>query len=281
MPVVFYSVWKCFSRESMKMIVLEKRGIRFAVVDRRSRNFLGLTEKIRRLSTLFPKTPLVIVFPEVSTTTGHKRFETKEWIRSVQPMLNRHGNAFVFFSVMESVGSGKGLSNTGYLVAPYAFNDNPQKPVQWKAYSKLSFSDFDARLHAFYGAEAKDIQHVGKRTSRLATAIPSVSPKLQDTWLGATFRFPRVKIGGKTVELRVCSDVVALNRSKADVLVIPAAGFPLPLQAEDKESLRKSLAKNGFAVINDHFVRGSRPRLIQLRKNRKTVRIRPIRPKRR
>jgi hypothetical protein len=154
--------------------------------------------------------------------------------------------------VLERASPNSVITNTGYLVEPMPHNSSPKNPMHWQAYAKVALAhgdivmlDQEKNSRSATGRWNRRRERVGSRIPRTGTAAKAV----EEPPLSRLFRFPSVVINGKSIELRVCRDIMALSQSLADVLVVPAMG--LPDRKEEYNAAVTSLKKNGFAVIND------------------------------
>ena len=242
-------MFKTFSLPFFLMLLLEKQGIVFALVEKRFSSFEQMTLQVQRVFNRIKARPVVIVFPELAL--GEKpvsRPESKVWIRQVQQLAKEHGNGHIFLSVLEKAPLKKSITNTGYLIGPKALNENPGKPMNWKAYAKASLPLLDFRqLERSENADAAFQWR--ERARRISNSLlKGQKPKRRKRDV-RDINFPSVVINGKRVELRVCADIDLKNKTPANVVVVPA--FGLNRQAIKLGQLYRSLHKNGFAIIND------------------------------
>jgi len=172
----------------------------------------------------YPKRPLVLLFPEsILGSEPISRIASKRFLSRINSALSKHGNAFVFFSLLEHTGRGK-HSNTGYIVTP-------SRTKKWQAYPKVAYwprqkdkvgyngapTDYDVKIvRNSYGSVEDQFDHWVKRAQK----IPD---------------FPRIDLNGKTFELRICADLfqpkkvgkirAGKKRRNVDVVVVPARGL--------------------------------------------------------
>lgn len=234
-------------------MILEKDGIVFCIVESSFRRGLdvreGLKSAFKRMESLvksyLAKThgkPVVIVFPEA--VLGSKpvyRQQTKQWIASIAPYLERHGKAYVFLSVLEHAPKGKLVTNTGYLIEPP--NNNGGR-VHWQAYAKKQLTFLDHEIIKGIGKFGDKIKKAEERWKKTRNRFEP------------SFRFPRVKINSKDVELRVCGDVREPVRSKTDVLIVPANGLLSRVQSlPEQQVITSAIKKNGIAIVNDSLTK--------------------------
>ncbi len=283
------------------MLFFEKDGIVFAFVQKRFASFEQMTPLVRLTLRYFPSRPVIIVFPEAVLETNEvHRKETKEWIRTIEPLLSQHGNGRIFFSIIER-GARKSFTNTGYLIEPLPSNAQ-LKTRNWKAYPKLAFTTLERnlslldtqfkkrwkrrnrRLAPLSPKEEKILEDLESRWETGNTEVPqgrAMTGVLQATPIRRTFAFPRTIIhtsrGPKTVELRVCSDIQMFSKApRSDILIVPAMGIWFSIKFA-KNSFVRNLEKNGFVAINDVSGAGNNPRFYQ-RKYRSA--LKPSYPKR-
>ncbi|MDD5148494.1 MAG: hypothetical protein PHH08_03445, partial [Candidatus ainarchaeum sp.] len=237
------------------MLILRKFGISFCLVQERFDSFIAMSKVVKTTFERNKGKPVAIVFPELALgQMPVSRKETKTWLREVQEMAKRHGNGYIFLSILEASPLKKGISNTGYMIGPSMLNSNPGKPMHWKAYAKFGRPDLDRSRILQTQSPDKAAARWDRRAGR--KAIGEVLDKLTSSLLATNrvFRFPRVKINGRIVELRVCCDISALNEAPVDVLVVPAWGWGLDSRPE---RIMQSLKAGGYAIAND--VWGSDP----------------------
>ncbi|MFA6269021.1 MAG: hypothetical protein WCW13_06865 [archaeon] len=168
------------------------------------------------------KGALVLVLPEsVFDMTAISRREGKLLAGRINKILQTHGNAYVFMSVIESrkTPTRQTISNTGYIITPS--RKNP-----WKVYPKVSTygpnTPKSKRLQPYdhvilqhnvnnqFETHSSLIKHWLKRAKKVRT-------------------FPTVKINGKRTQLRVCADTNLENlpeklktKQKADTIIVPS-----------------------------------------------------------
>lgn len=247
------------------MLLLEKEGIVFALVQRRFQSFDQMTKQVHSILQRIAAKPVVIIFPEwVLGEEPVPRIETKEWLASIQPRLRKHGQGFLFFSVLENAPLKKTVTNTGYLVEPFPQGIRRQTGRSWMAYPKIVLAHGDRLvLHNTRRRKAAE-RHWNQRADRLATRMERLVAFGNTTPVYSQFQFPRTVINGKTIELRVCLDVGEFNRHPADVIVVPSWGLDAPLQHDATlEAIYNSLKRDGFAIINDVTQRRKTPRIVE------------------
>ncbi|MCX6801092.1 MAG: hypothetical protein NTZ73_02795 [Candidatus Diapherotrites archaeon] len=243
---------------------LERKGI-FEELSR-----LEILKAIRAELKSRPNGPVILIFPEAALgMKAISRIESKRFVSRINRVLSAHGNAFVFFSVIEKISRGGkarpralvnySISNTGYIITP-------SKTKKWFAYPKLTqrknfslknISGYDynvllrnARL-PLGGGGKEEISEIIKKWERRARSIKG---------------FPQLRIGGKDVQLRVCCDLTlagdspshkAVNsKRKADLIIVPARGYIdglVPSNAAQKFS--GALKKRGAVFISDESFR--------------------------
>ncbi|MBN1941090.1 MAG: hypothetical protein JW772_02820 [Candidatus Diapherotrites archaeon] len=242
------------------MLILEKQGILFALIQKRFENFAGMARKVQQLTRITKGAPVVIVFPEDTVGRTVLRPQTKDWIRQIQPALREHGQAHVFFSVYEKAPLRSTITNTGYLVGPSAKNPKSAKPMHWQAYAKIEMPRGDSRRIKATRNAKQGIERWNQRAEKMKNSA-------------AEYNFPSVTINGKRVELRVCADIILKSRQKPNVLVVPAWG--LEPQAEGRpRDVARILKTNGFAIVNDLGEGGTRnPSLFEKVKGASLARV--------
>jgi hypothetical protein len=235
------------------MLVAEKDGITFFLVEKRFTQFEEMALAVKNVFDRNLGKSTVIVFPEI--TMGENavpRAQTKEWLRTVQALAKQHGNGYIFLSLLEQVPAKKTVTNTGYLVGPEALNPESKKPMHWKAYAKRTMPTLDAS-QLYQGPEPiQAMAHWNRRAGRNARENPLAEEVEFLQWTRHVFKFPRIKINGKIVELRVCADISAFNHSPVDILIVPACGL-IPMADAHKQRVLQALTRRGFAIINDVF----------------------------
>ncbi|MDD5163391.1 MAG: hypothetical protein PHD95_04245 [Candidatus ainarchaeum sp.] len=233
------------------MLVAEKDGITFFLVEKRFGKFEEMTGTVRRVLGSNLGKPTIIVFPEAAMgEVAVSRNETKQWLRTVQTLAKQHGNGYIFLSVLEQVPKKDTVTNTGYLVGPKALNPESGKPMHWSAYSKYILPRFDkSQIRQSQNPKAA-FRHWNRRAERKGHKKFLARKVLSFQWSDHVFKFPRITINGKIVELRVCADINAFNHSKADILIVPACGL-FPLSGGNRRRMRQALSTKGFAIVND------------------------------
>ena len=226
------------------MLVFDREGIRFVLVQTRFRSFDGMTKTVQAALEKNKGMPTVVVFPEAARGLDPVlRSETKEWIRKTQKLAKEHGNAHIFLSVIEKAPLKKTFTNTGYLIGPQAKNPEAAKPVQWQAYPKISATKLEKHIME----KQPDIENAKSHWTRRSARLADSETYREKEEL--SFSFPRTIINGKKIELRVCFDSGLLNNEPAHIMVVPAKR--LPVAREDIVRLNRSLKRRGFAIVND------------------------------
>ncbi|MBU0635957.1 hypothetical protein KKE06_02945 [Candidatus Micrarchaeota archaeon] len=238
------------------MLWLERDNILFALVDTRPTDFKGMNQMVRTALRDASKRPLIIVFPElVFGGQAVERNATEEWIKKVYPQLEKHGNAHIFFSVLENLAPiNKRVSpqNTGYLIGPRLRNKKNKRHMYWKRYVKIGDT-------VSSGLKRRILRLKKVRNERFAHGFKRVPQ----------YVFPSTIINGKRVELRVCSDSGLPSYRKSEVIVIPARG----LEVSSRSETLNALTQNGFAIVHD--IRWpEKPKTTILKKNQK-VEVKP------
>lgn len=264
-------------------MLLRKYGILFVLVEARAGSFEELSKRISRYVKRFSDQPLVVVFPEFAL--GEKRVSrrrTKNWMSRLAPILQAHGQAHVFLSLLERAPLNRTVTNTGYLISPPAKRGSRSK-VFWQASPKRLLTRLDELgfLHnEFSGSRpnpgfARERAHWLARSARMSlgkTPTPNRLPAIE----ALRFSFPRVRINGRSIELRICADLMLKGTARADVLVVPAQGLFDPESYE--RSVRRFAQAHGFALIHDLQPSDRRPQ-VTLASPRRRVRVFHSRPK--
>ncbi|MFH0955459.1 MAG: hypothetical protein V1777_05120 [Candidatus Micrarchaeota archaeon] len=246
-------------------VLVKKDGIVFALVNRRFETFKQLTSACALYLKNAAGKPLVIIFPDLPL--GNKavsRRQTKDWLSKLGPQLSGHSNAYVFFSMLEKSPLKNTVSHTGYLVRPPA-KSGKNRAVFWQAVPKVTLaeSDYEDMPHQQWIRSRpnprfkKDLAHWMRRANRFSTGKRNGEP---------LFRFPRVKINGRTVELRICGDLAAASRTPADIVAVPAWNLASP--TEYRKDVLKFAGRHGFTVINDLKPSDAKPQVTLVKKNR-------------
>jgi hypothetical protein len=202
--------------------------------------------------------PVIFLFPEaVLHLHSITRQQGKKLAVDINRILSEHGNAFAAYSVYERR-TGKSFSrktnsknvnplitNSGYLIKPFG-KTNPEK---YLVYPKVTVRT-GGKLT---GLDSIVVKNEAKKRFQEANELWNILASK------VTPSFPRIKIAGKDVELRVCADV----RSAKDIWKVPARkkqnpahlilvpAFGLELWARNLSHLTKHLHHNGMAVIAD------------------------------
>jgi hypothetical protein len=231
---------------------LRQKGISFALIGERFRSLDAMEEPIRNALAAESRRPLVIVFPEAALRAQViARPDVKPWLLRTHEMLRKHGNAFVFLSLLERTGSKRDqLVNTGYLITPHAKARETAHQggrLPWMAYAKRSYAAPEAFISEIAGLKAD--------------RVPRRSHKGTE---GGVYRFPRVLINGKDVELRVCLDATSASKTRPKIMVVPSAG-----PGEEVLSVsRYHVRKRGIALFNDVQFHEPRRQRVHLRRAR-------------
>jgi len=213
---------------------------------------------------------IIILFSEnVLGETPIPRITGKQLADALSKAVTKHGKAYVAYSVYEKAGKHQVITNSGYLVFP--------KPAGTKkgyqVYSKIS-------TYRNGGDLTEGDERVLKRNSssfkKSRKRIYSLSRKIK--------AFPRIQIGEKEVELRICRDLAeeqnldkhpAKTRIKeADLILVPAKG--LTLRPNELIYLTKHLTPDGLAVLMDPFGPGldnRRKPVNVIRRNKEAIEI--------
>jgi len=194
--------------------------------------------------------PIAFVFPEA--VLGEKaipRTEGKMFVSRINKLLAQHGNAFAFFSVIEKIGkptNARSISNTGYIVTP-----SRKKP--WFVYPKL-YRIPEGKGHSLQVYDSLILGHNAPKKS-------SEVHKLLTRWVARAEKikgFPQVRINGKDIQLRICSDIhhnylfdlpVGKSKRKADLVLVPARG--LHFEQQHMNYVAPILKKRGVVAIVD------------------------------
>jgi len=129
------------------------------------------------------------------------------------------------------------ITNSGYFIVPHS---------RYKVYPKVSTADNGTNLtildNELIAGNSRDPARTTERVTNLAEHIRA---------------FPRVDIGGRSVEFRVCRDSSPIDwdlhpahrGKKTDLMLVSAGG--LNLSAPQERSIRQKLRSRGVAVILD------------------------------
>lgn len=253
------------------MHTLKKNGIEFAFVGQRFADFDEARRMVENLVRQFRDSPLVLVFPEnlLDVHVVH-RSRTKDWIRSISPILDAHGNAHVFFSVYET-GIEHRLSNTGYIVSPRRLE---KKTPPYQSYPKLNMPTGDQFVIERRPFGEKVRKNWIRRSRRLGEPLQKrPTGPIPDF----RFDFPAIRIAspekpaGNRVELRVCADVWHQNRTPADLIIVPADGLSKENLHPENRALHASLTPQGMVLCND--VNGADQETWCVQRNKKPKKI--------
>lgn len=208
-----------------------------------------LIEEARLEVGLLKGKPTIILLPEAAL--GEKPISkgtAKELAGNMGTMLEEvHGNAYVAYSVFQSTPRGRLVANMGYLVSP-----KKGKGRNYGAYPKISTFRRGKHLTEF---DENVLRKQGLLSKETLGRIFRLIRRVQD--------FPSIKIAGRTIELRICSDVIkkpgkdeylpqrrrGARKSKPQVILVPARN--LPANSSNLQHLRWSLHPNGIVVFND------------------------------
>ncbi|MFA6420464.1 MAG: hypothetical protein WCW13_06705, partial [archaeon] len=143
---------------------------------------------------------IILVFPE--TALGEKvmsREQIRVFLVRLHNLLARHGNAFIFFSLLRKIRTKNlPLINAGYIVTP-------DKKKKWLSYPKVAnwsgeVTDFDKSILE----RVMGIETWSERSKR-----SKLAPVMR-TWVEASRKlvrdFPSVFVNGTQFQLRVCAD---------------------------------------------------------------------------
>ncbi|MDP2973466.1 MAG: hypothetical protein Q8N60_00300 [Candidatus Diapherotrites archaeon] len=190
---------------------------------------------------------VIFLFPE--NVLGKKpieRKQAKELAVRMSNILRAHGNANVVYSVLERAGrSGKVLiTNSGYLVSPKLAGGG----IAYQVYPKVT--TYFKGEYLTDGDKAAMVKHSADFKKAL---------ELFSKLAGRVKEFPRIKIDGKTVELRVCADAAQgpitdlyparTSGKKAHLVLVPANN--LPLNEFEFMHFSETLASRGRIVVAD------------------------------
>ncbi|MFA5125946.1 MAG: hypothetical protein WC462_03005 [archaeon] len=207
-------------------------------------------QAIRQEMKKYQGKPVVFVFPEA--ILGEKaitRLEGKAFVTKINQLLAQHGNAFAFFSIIEKIGkptNARSISNTGYIVTP-----SRKKP--WFVYPKL-YRIPEGKGHSL---QVYDSTILGKNAPKKSSEVH----KLLTRWVARAEKikgFPQVRINGKDIQLRICSDIhhnylfdlpVGKSKRKADLVLVPARG--LHFEQQHMNYIAPILKKRGVVAIVD------------------------------
>lgn len=188
----------------------------------------SIMELVEEATKLHKDSPLIIALPEsVFGDYALKRHEVKSIMTHIHNALKKHGNAFLFTSVIEKssrLGGRFSISNTGYIVTP-----NKNKP--WIVYPKTThYTNYNPPRPTLI--DAKIIYD--NSGNNLSTV-----DKLYEMWNRRARRikdYPQIEINGKKIQLRVCADVSVHDKdkyivtgdptNKVDLIIVPAETYP-------------------------------------------------------
>ncbi len=202
-------------------------GINFFLISRAEANidFNGLVGLIASKT----REPLVAVFPEgVFGRKPIQRRIVKQRFRDALPILRRHGNAWLFLSASEA---GLRPTSKGYIVGPIEY----RKGTNWKEYPKVTTGLGDYIDLYKYGRDDIDVAHWKRRAGKVMRRAERAEGTPGKNSFG--FFFPKIKVAGKTLELRICSDAILPSANKAHFIVVPAEGLPKREQGMHFETL--------------------------------------------
>jgi hypothetical protein len=226
--------------------VIETPNIREGIFEAPSK--LQIFRQIRSELRNYPNRPVIFVFPEM--VFGNKempRSRSKAFVSQINGLLAQHGNAFVFMSMIER--TPRAYSNTGYIITP-------SRKKKWFAYPKLTMVN----------ENLINLQNKGAlRSGALKARVNDDALVLVDKWLKRAKRikgFPQIRIGGRDIQLRICTDLELLKHSprhtineskrKADLIIVPASGFGVKRDIrEDEKFFKTGLKKRGAVLVVD------------------------------
>jgi len=221
-----------------------------------------------------PHLPTILLFPEsvlhgkvVSTSQGWReiamgkampRHEGKRMALDIHNILRAAGKpVYVAYSLTETKPARilskeryPLVTNSGYLVMPEESNNR-----RYMVYPKVTTYDKGTTL-------ADSDEAAIKRNSEM----PDASIRGVCRLFGKIHRFPRVEIGGKIVELRICRDIggdsldkppalddhpARMAGERPHLIVVPSNRIDI----EDRylPDIQKQLGLGGSAVFLDHF----------------------------
>jgi|GEM_PF-5313310 len=202
--------------------------------------------------------PVVFVFSDAAFGLKAKtRDRSKVFVNQLHNLVSQHGNAFVFLSLPEGVGSNPAkriFSTTGYIVTP-----SPQK--KWVAYPKITSyeqnvsrdtSNWDAprRLLLSSMVHMDDLDFLRKNSSNFEHLLKNI-----EHWIRRSNKikyFPQIHLNGKTIQLRICSDIAQTRHNEPVDLIINAAdGARFMDHADARAVLKPQLRREGSVLVVD------------------------------
>ncbi|MFH0954486.1 MAG: hypothetical protein V1777_00060 [Candidatus Micrarchaeota archaeon] len=236
------------------MLWYQRDGILFALVVTPFQDFEGMTKAVQKAIHDAKRKPLLVVFPAmVFGTKVIEREKTEQWIQSVFPSLQSHGNTHLFFSVLENPNPNQKepVLETGYLVGPNV-RTAAGKKRPWMRYNRITKADNPpSAIMRFRGFKKvpDETLLIGKKT------VPVHS-------------FPRLVLNNRRIELRACFDASIQSRRQSDIIVIPAWGLRLGPKA-----LQNQLRENGFALVHDILGNVPRTTIVEAGKNPEAIQL--------
>jgi len=203
---------------------MDRSTIHVVAISRCFGSVAELVDKVKAELGAFRGKPVVLLFPEavLGRTNPNgvliplliERKKGKELAQELHRLAARHGQAYIAYSALESFperASAKqkrlpdgslrqalepndysGAVNAGYLISP------KKEPIGYQVYPKLTTYTGGTRLTKLHENQLVwhyyNLEKLAERVSRRAAKVK---------------RFPEVLIGGKRVQMRVCSDASA------------------------------------------------------------------------
>lgn len=227
-----------------------------------------------------PHLPTILMFPEcvlrgkvVPTGQGQReailRHEGKRMALDIHDILRAAGKpVYVAYSVTETkpsrTRSGESyplVTNSGYLVMPEKSGNR-----RYGVYSKIAtYEDHTNRYMNGTPLTGYDMDNISRNSNVPNTSIAAVSRLSK-----RIHKFPRVEIGGKIVELRICTDIggsieddhpARMAGERPHLIVVPSSNLGITnywLRGIEKLDYRllgiqKQLGPGGSAVFLDSY----------------------------